>query len=282
VIAALLFVVNWKGHHTVFNRAMRKRFGHWGLLMDWSISICAFAALAKPFTYAGLRVFGASVWGQLLLETAVLIDWLSFLFEYLFGVCIQVYLILLAYVWVRGMKFTHGHLLDFAIRRFSLVARWALVVMALSTLLIHLPLILSVIPLTAEMLPTSAVVYYIDGFSRPTLAVFLLLFPAMQITLTFHSESLRQALRHHFRFVAQNFWLLAWFVLLAALHFYCINTLNTGILQGKGEGTAIAIVWQLLYPVLQALVAGWLLASWVCLYKRCEHDKVLDEDWIKF
>jgi hypothetical protein len=35
-----------------------------------------------------------------------------------------------------------------------------------------------------------------------------------------------------------------------------------------GDGTAVGIAWSLLSPWLSALVSAWLLASWVCLYKR--------------
>jgi hypothetical protein len=282
VIAAVLLLVNWGGHHMVLNRALRRRFGGWGWLMYLAITVCALAAVAKPAAYIALRLLGQGEWATVLLQSAVFIDWLSFLFEYLFGVCVQIYLILLAYVWVLGVGYTREHLLDFAIRRFGFVVRWALVVMACSTLLIHLPLMLSMAAPLGGRLTTGTVVRYIDTVARPLLAVFLLLFPAMQITLTFHGESLRAALRDHFAFLARNAWPVAWLVIIAMLHFYLLNAGGSLLAAGMGEGTAVVIAWRLVHPLVQALVAGWMLASWVCLYKRGERVGTLVQEWINF
>jgi hypothetical protein len=195
----------------------------------------------------------------------------------------QIYLILLAYAWVRGLTFTHSHLLDFAIRRCSFVLKWALVVMLLSSVFIDLPLILKNFDGFGAWFPDGTDV--IDGrqrLARTALAGILLLTATVQITLVFHSESLRKALRDHVRFVARYAWPFGWFVIVAALHFYLFQVAQGLVLRGLGEETAAGIAWSLVAPWLKAVVAAWLLASWVCLFKRCDAGRSESENWIQF
>jgi len=270
--AAFLFFINWEGHHTVLFRALRKSFGLWGWLLHAGIILCALAALAKPLLYAAPVLLGrspaaAAAWFQ----WAPVADWLSFLFENLVGLCVQLGLILIAYCWVRGISFTHQHLIDFAIRRLSFVVRWALLVMLLGSLLIHAPLILkNFTPFQGLFSPEEAAFDHRWKIARAVLTAVLLLFPTMQITLTLHSESLPRALRDHWRFVQGNWWPLAWFFILAGLHFYVLRVGVTLVQRGLGDGTAAGILWSLLAPWLHGLVGAWLLASWVCFYKHAD------------
>ena len=283
VVAAFLLLVNWKGHHLVLNRALRRRFGHWGWTLYAGITLCALAAIAKPFLlYAGLPTLAKYLPGDFLLTFSFLIDWLSFLFEYLFGVCIQIYLILLVYAWVRGASFSPQHLLDFAIRRFSAVMKWAAVVLVLSSALIHLPLILATLPPFSDRVYTPEVVAYVNHVARPLLAFFLIFFSTLQITLTFHSESLRQALRDHFHFILRNGLPLAWFLIIALVHFFGFHFLYQALAIGLGEGAAPGIAWELVAPLLEAFLAAWLLASWVCLFKQSTSGHAHDKDWITY
>jgi len=281
-LAAVLLLVNWDGHHGVLVTALRKRFGVAGWLVHLAILVCAFAAIAKPFIYAVPQLIQPEahlVWFQ----WAPVLAWLSFLFEYLFGVCIQIYLILLAYAWVRGISFTHAALLDVAIRRFSYVVKWAALVMLLSTLLIDAPLILKNFPQTASWFPPEKNIF--DErltIARALLAGFLLLTASMQITLTFHSESWRQALREHLKFVRRNWPAFGWYLVLAALHFYALHVCDLSVRRGVGEGTALWVAWTLLFPWIAALVAAWMLASWVCVFKRCDHRRALTDDSVRF
>jgi hypothetical protein len=279
-VAALLFLTNRGGHRVVLSRALRKRFGKSGWLVHGGLLLCGLAAVAKPCVYVALPMAGDSVphslmWSQL-------IDSLSFVFEYLFGICIQIYLILLVYLWVRGKSQPHVDLLDFAIRRFSYVMKWATLVLVISSVTIHIPLVLATAPFTAAYLPLEGTVYYIDRFVRPVLALFLVVFCSMQITLTFHSETLKKAVRDHVHFVKERWGLIAWFLIVAGLHFFALQAFDSTFVAGFGEGTAPVLVWQLLYPTLMALVGGWLLASWVCLFKRCEAGMVHTQEWLKF
>lgn len=292
-LAAVLLLVNWDGHHRVLIRALYKRFRHAGVLVHLAIVICALAAIAKPFIYAVpqlLAARGAEPELQLLwFQWSPVVAWLSFLFEYLFGVCIQIYLILLAYVWVRGRSFTHTLLLDFAIRRFAYVAKWAMLVMLLSTLCIDAPLIMKNFAPFASWFPEEELFETRLKSARAGLAVFLLLTATMQIMLTFHSESWRRAMRDHARFVGRHWWRLGWFLAIATLHCFALHVCDLAVQRGVGTGTALWVGWSLAFPWLAAVVGAWLLASWVCTFKRCElaaptvaHDRVVGENWIRF
>lgn len=281
-IAALMLLANWEGHFTVLRRALRQRFGIFGWVLIGGLCICALAALAKPLAYGALPFLGATDAGPALALASAVIDWLSFIFEYMLGVGIQIYLILLAYVWLRGMRHTHEHLIDFAIRRFAFVVKWAGVVMLLSTLFIHLPLILSNVAPASRWLTPPAALDFVHGVARPLLAILLIFFATVQITLVFHSERLREALRDHFAFTMRHAWPVGWLLVVAALHFYALQVVNGIILRGCGAGTAIGLGWSLVFPLIAAILAAWLLASWVCLYKRCESGRAATDDWIKF
>jgi len=274
--AAFVFLINWEGHQAVLVRALRQRFGFWGWVLHGGIFVAALAALTKPLLYAaplllGLSADAAAAW----FRWAPVAEWLSFLFEYFSGVCVQLGLILIAFCWVRGISFTRQHLIDFAIRRLSFVVRWALLVMGLSTILIHLPLILKNFTTFQSIFPPEEAAFDLRWkIARAFLTVVLLVFATMQITLTFHSETLGRALRDHGRFVTRNGWSLLWFFILAGLHFYLLRVMTTLVLRGLGEGTALGVVWSLVVPWLHALVAAWLLASWVCFYKSVDTMRV--------
>ncbi len=286
-LAALLLLVNWQGHQTVMRRALRQRFGGFGWLVYAGVLLAALAALAKPCLYVAPQIIigcGGSPAAELTwFQWAPVAAWIGFLFEYLFGVCMQIYLILLAYVWVRGLTFTHSHLLDFAIRRCSFVLKWALVVMLLSSVFIDLPLILKNFPAFQSWFPDNADLS--DGrqqVARAVLTCILLLTSTVQITLVFHSEALRKALRDHWHFVARYVWPFGWFLIVAALHFYLLQVALGLVLRGLGEETAAGVAWGLVTPWLRAVVAAWLLASWVCLFKRCDTGRSESEEWIQF
>jgi hypothetical protein len=278
-LAAVLLLFNIGGHHVVLWRALWRRFGRAALLLHAGIVLCALAAVAKPLLYIVARHVDPLLWYQ----WSPVVAWLAFLFEYLLGVCIQVYLILMAYCWVRGIAFAHGHLLDFAIRRCGSVLKWAAVVMLLSSAFIDLPLILkNFAPFTGVFTDDPVQVEFRVRLARSMLAGFLLATSTVQITLIFHSESLRAALRDHLRFLRRHWWPCVWFLALAALHFFLLELLRATVQASLGEGTAPGIAWQLFHPWLAAMVAAWLLASWVCLYRRCDAGRKIGENWIAF
>jgi hypothetical protein len=282
--AALLLLVNWGGHRAVLLRALRRRCGRWGAPAFAAILLCALAAIGKVLLYAApplLRLEGAAALAWL--QWSPVVAWLAFLFEYLFGVCIQIYLILLAFCWVRGLTFHHSGLLDFAIRRFAFVVKWAAVVMVLSSVFIDLPLILKNFAAFEPWFPADGAT--IDRWlqiARFILTGFLLVFSTMQITLAFHNETLGAALRDHARFLARNYWLFAWFLIVAGVHFFLFHLVNRLCAEALGDGTAPGIAWSLLAPWLTGVIGAWLLASWVCLYRYCDRDRAPRDNWIKF
>ncbi len=277
--AAVLLLMNWDGHHGVLWRALRKRFGSLAPLVYAGILVCALAAIAKPFLYLIARHVDGGLWYR----WSPVVVWLAFLFEYLLGVCIQIYLILLAFCWVRGRSFTRRDLLDFAIRRFSFVVKWAALVMLLSSIFIDLPLIMKNFNVVPTVFPEDgATIEWRLALARSILTAVLLLFSTVQITLIFHSESLGRALRHHAQFLRAHWWPFAWLLLVAALHFYLLHALNFALRAGLGEGTAASLAWQLAFPWLAAFVSAWLLASWVCLFRQCDTGRATDKGWIEF
>ena len=276
--AALLLFANRQRHHTTLRLVLRKRCGHAGFAVHGAILVCALAALAKPALYAGARWLPLDWfvhWGPV-------VAWLSFVFEYFFGVVVQVWLILVAYAWVRGLTFTHADLLDVAIRRFSFVVKWSALMLALSSLFIDAPLILKNFAPFAPYFPDEKIFATRLIAARAVLALGALLGAAVQITLTFHSESLRAALRQHGRFLARSWWPFAWFLIVAGFHFFAVHALIANVARGVGEGTALWVLWRLLAPWFAGAVAGWLLAGWVVVFKRCEAARALDPEPIRF
>ena len=77
------------------------------------------------------------------LQVSATIDATAFIFEYLFGVYIQVYLITVCLAWIKGLSFRETELFGFAMRRFSYVLEWAGIVVIVSTLIVRLPLLLA-------------------------------------------------------------------------------------------------------------------------------------------
>ena len=61
-----------------------------------------------------------------------------------------------------------------------------------------------------------------------------------------------------------------WFFLIALVHFYGFHFMNGALLLGLGDGTALGLLWQLAAPTIGAFITGWLLAAWVCFFKKNE------------
>jgi hypothetical protein len=283
-VAALFLIFNWRGHHKTLRAALRKRFGRWALLVHAAILHCAVSAVIDPVLYGpSLIHLNRTVPWLLLVRWAALIDWFSSLFAYLFGVGVQIYLILIVYTWLRGLSWTPLHLMDLAIRRFSFVVKWAGVVMAISSLLIDLPRVSALLFRFDDPLFLNHTFLYTDRVARPLLALFLIFFSTMQITLTFHSETLRKALEQHFAFLRRHWWQLSWFLLVAAVHLFAMALLNRTLQLGLGgDSTSAGLLWMLFRPLPAAILTAWLLASWVSLFKRCQTGRVQSPDWIPF
>lgn len=263
-LVAPLMLLAWRGRANVLLQALRRRFGGWGVAIYGALALSALAAMAKPLAYFGPRVMPLETWlrwGQVIVGAA-------FAFEYLLGVAVQIFLLLLAYAWVRGLNFQASDLIDVAIRRFTCVLQWSALVLLLGVVLIELPLILKNFPAFATWVSERDLFARQLALARTTISVFILVGAGVQVGLALHASSWRRAWRDHFDMATRAWWPLSWFLLIALLHFFGVRAMQENVSRGVGEGTALWVLWQLVSPWLLAVVGGWLLASWVCLVRR--------------
>lgn len=277
-LAGFLFLCNWRGYQAQLFRAFRRRMGlAGGLGVHMGLVVCAVAAILKPALFGGLPRLNAYLGADALLQIGEIVNWLGFIFEYLLSVGAQIYLILLCFVWLRGLRFDFDELRRFALRRFSFVMKWSAVILGLSTAGISAPTIVSAFRPFADPESSARLVGTIT-LARWALAIVILAACSVQITLVFHNESLRRAWRDHARLLRRHGGLLGWFAVTAFVHLFILALVNATLLHGFPAGTLPALAWSLVYPLTWAWVAGWLLASWVALFRRCEpgHAESLD------
>lgn len=275
VVAAILLIANWRGVHRSFVRAVRRRYGGWGWLIYFVVVLSALAAVAKPIVYWRLPAWGASEPAARVLQIAASIDAVAFIFEYLLGVFIQVYLITVCLAWVKGLSFVEVELFQFAMRRFSYVLEWAGVVVIVSTLLVRAPLLLAYfrdVPNVLDYLPAQ----------RAIMSGLIILFASVQISLVLHNETLGKALTAHREFLRRNAGQFGWFLLVSALHFFLLVTADAIVRGAIGDQAAPLILWKALYVLARAFLTGWLLAAWVRLFRQCEAARIGQESWIAF
>ncbi|MEO8438930.1 MAG: hypothetical protein ABI540_01790 [Spartobacteria bacterium] len=275
VVAALLLIVNWRGLHRSLIGALRKQFGVWGWLIYLGILLSALVSLLKPLIYWQLPGRANFVASEHLLQTSAAVDTVAFIFEYLCAVYLQVYLIAVSLAWIKGLHFREGELLRFAMRRFSFVMKWLGLVLLVSTLLLRLPL------LVAYFREVPGVLDYLP-IGRCIMAGLLLCFATMQISLVLHNESLREAFRAHGQFLRRHAYRFAWFLILCALHFWFLALADTVIRAAATERLLALLLWKIFYVLWRAFVTGWLLASWVALFRQCEIGRANRETWIRY
>jgi len=275
VMAAVLMVVNWRGLHGALLRALHKRYRLCGSLIYLILLMSALASLVKPIVFWGLPQWGGLLPTAGLLQVSASVDAAAFIFEYLLGVYIQVYLITVCFAWIRGLSFEEGELFRFAMRRFSYVLEWAGLVVLVSTLIVRMPLLLAYfmnIPDVLDYLPLERVV----------MSGLIIAFSSVQISLALHNESLREAIRAHREFIRQNAGRFGWFLLICGLHFFLL-TAGDAIVRGAIADRLVALVlWKSIFVCLRGLITGWLLASWVCLFRRGETGHVYQQSWIQY
>jgi hypothetical protein len=276
VVAAVLLILNWRGLHRILVRALRKQFGFAGWLIYLAVLIGSLASLCKPAIYwlvPGRRAGFMSP--THFLQTSAAVDTIAFIFEYLCAVYIQVYLIALALVWIKGAHFREGELMRFAVRRFSFVLKWAGIVILVSTLLLRLPLLIAYfreLPGILDYLPTG----------RTLMSVFIIFFAAMQISLVLHNESLREAFRAHWQFVRRHSYRFIWFLLICGLHYWFLSLADVVIRAAAVDRPLALIAWKVFYVLARPFVTAWLLASWVSFFRQCEVGNVNREAWIQY
>jgi hypothetical protein len=237
--------------------------------------ISATASLLKPIVFWELPQWGGLAPALGLLRISATVDAVAFIFEYLFGVYIQVYLITVCFAWIRGFGFEEGELFRFAMRRFSYVLRWAGLVVLASTLIVRLPLLLAYfmnIPDVLDYLPLERVI----------MCGLVILFCSVQISLALHNETLAEAIRAHQRFIRRNAGRFGWFLLICGVHFYAIIALDAVVRGAIADRLMALFFWKCIFAVLRGFVTGWLLASWVCLFRQCESGQFDRETRIEY
>src|SRR6266446_2935092 len=275
VIAAVLMIVNWRGLHSALVRALRKRYGFWSYLVYLILLLSALASLLKPIVFWRLPEWSGLVPAAGLLRISATVDAIAFIFEYLLGVYIQVYLITVCLAWTKGVSFEEGELFRFAMRRFSYVLEWAGIVVAVSTLIVRLPLVLAYftnIPGVLDYLP----------IARVLMSGLIIAFCSVQISLALHNETLIEAMRAHAQFVRHNAGRLGWFLIICGLHFFAIMICDAIMRSAIADHLGALFLWKFSFAFLRGMVAGWLLASWVCLFRQCESGRINQEKWIQY
>jgi hypothetical protein len=275
VVAAMFMLVNWRGLHGALVRALWKRYGFWGGLVYLILLLSALASLLKPILFWRLPEWSGLVPAAGLLRISASVDAIAFIFEYLVGVYIQVYLITVCLAWIKGVSFEEGELFRFAMRRFSYVLEWAGIVVAVSTLIVRLPLVLAYftnIPGVLDYLP----------IARLLMSGLIIAFCSVQISLALHNETLIEAMRAHAHFVRHNAGRLSWFLIICGLHFFAIMICDAIMRSAIADHLGALFLWKLSFAFLRGIVAGWLLASWVCLFRQCERGRINQEKWTHY
>src|SRR5437660_7953741 len=274
-LAAILFLVNWRGLHRTFWHALFKLYRWWSIPIYLVFLVSTLAALLKPLVYWRLPGWNNEVSTAHLLKISASIDALSFIFEYLAGVYIQVYLITVCLAWIKGLSFREGALFAFAMRRFSYVLEWAGIVVVVSMLVLRLPMLLAYfisLPDVLDYLPLQRV--FMSGF--------ILAFCSVPISLVLHNETLREAFRAHRQLLRRDFRRVAWFWLICGLNFFLILLVDAMVRNAIADRAAAMILWKSIFVFLRALITGLLLASWVVLFRQCESGRIAQENWIRY
>ncbi len=274
VLAAVFMIINWRGLHGALLRALWKRYRFWSYFIYLILLLSALASLFKPIVFWRLPEWGGLLPASGLLQISATVDTVAFIFEYLFGVYIQVYLITVCLAWVKGVSFEEGELFRFAMRRFSYVLKWAGTVVLFSTLLVRLPLLLAYfmnIPGVLDYLP----------IQRSVMSGLIIAFCSVQISLALHNESLGDAIRAHHRFIWQNTGPLGWFLLICGIHFFGIMICDAVVRGAIADRLGALFLWKFIFACLRGVITAWLLASWVCLFRQREALRLHQEKWIQ-
>ena len=274
-VAAVLMIINWRGLHGALLRALRKRYRLWSYFIYLILLLGALASLFKPIVFWRLPEWGGLVPAAGLLRISATVDAIAFIFEYIFGVYIQVYLITVCLAWIKGVSFEEGELFRFAMRRFSYVLEWAGIVVVVSTLIVRLPLLLAyftTIPGVLDYLP----------IERVLMSGSIIAFCSVQVSLALHNETLSEAIHAHGQFIRKNAVRLGWFLIICGIHFFFIMICDAMVRNAIADRLAALFVWKLIFACLRGIITGWLLASWVCLFRQRESGRVNQEKWIQY
>lgn len=260
---ALLFVCNFAGLLVELARALRRRFGRGpGALLLTLLVLCALAAIAKPPVYLLLP----EVLDHVPILVPLAVNLLSTIFELLLGIFFLTYLMLMAEGWRRGFQFHRHKLLHVAMRRTGVVLRWSLLVAALATAFLVLPVYLGLLVAPGGDFYDECV-WAATWIGRPLVAAVALLYCPAQAILVFHNESLRQALRDSRQLLRKRGLVIASFVAVVIGAFFVLEMAAGYASARLGAESLPALSSRAVAAWIEALLAGWFVAGWVCLYK---------------
>ncbi len=230
--------------------------GTWVLLIA-ILTVSALAGVLKPFVYLFFPecIDWLPIQGEAVMAGATAINVLSMIFEIFLGSYLTVYLMLTAFAWIRGINADRMRMHILAARRMRYVLKWTLVTTALTLALVVAPALLA--------LPSFGSFVY--------LGILLALFPA-QAVLAFHNNSLRRAVIASARVLREKSGASAFFLGGAWVCFFILGLLTDEVLV-RVQGDSLILGVSMVAGVANAILSGWLLAAWVCLYRRVASDK---------
>lgn len=261
-LCAVGYLFNSQGLFAETRRAIVRRFPRVGWAMVILLIACAIAAAVRPVVFLMLPEATPLIGFQ----SIIAINLAAFVFEFLLGVFFLTYLMLMAYAWMRGLHFHRYRLLQLAARRTGFVLRWSMVLAALALVFVFSPQFLALL-IDQSMEAAAAALWTISEWGIVGVILVTLIFAPLSTVLVFHNDSLRKAMRETVTFVRGNLALLLPFFLAVYLPFLLVASVRVVATQRLGAGTIADAGVTLLCVIAKALLAGWLIASWVCLYK---------------
>jgi len=75
---------------------------------------------------------------------------------------------------------------------------------------------------------------------------------------------------------------LGWFLVICGIHFFSIMICDAIVRSAIADRLGALLLWKFSFAFLRAIVTGWLLASWVCLFRQCETRRMNQEKWIQY
>ena len=82
--------------------------------------------------------------------------------------------------------------------------------------------------------------------------------------------------------IRRNAGCFGWFLLVCAMHFFFIIALDAVVRAAIADRLLALFIWKSVFVALRGVVTGWLLASWVCLFRQYETGRVNQERWIQY
>ena len=277
-LGALLFLfANWLRLHEMVIHRLRTRKRPFEWLLYGVLLLSAVAAIIHPLAaYGSVSRLRYHIPGLLLVHDSVAVASLGFLFETLFGVAVQLYLMHCVALWIRNQPYRHREVMAEALPQAWPVLQWATVIALLKLGLVFLPERLCHMPPFSQWLHPQVVTTVVEKGTRPLLAVLLIAAASFQITLAFQSKTLKGAMRDHYRFLRQHGWEALWFLVVAYLHYYAAEWLYHTVAGALNQG-GLAL-WQAAFAAGWAALGAWLLAAWVRLFRQAAPHREEDDD----